>query len=272
VTEKAKLYYSVKGNGEPVIVIHGGPGLDCYYLEAALDPLSANYSLYFFDQRSLGRSEGVPSPESTTMQKLLQDIELLQTQLDLGPVHLLGHSWGSLVALYYAIHRPSHVNSLILISPVPVTYHEALEVQQRALSRLSGNDYDRLAKIASSEEFLLGDTDAVNLFMGLWFKAFAAPDKAAEIDFALTKRTAKNWSRFQTLILRDLGHFDLSSKLSSIECPCRLIHGDEDVVTLEMVKKIQQHVPQAMLHRMKDCGHFPFWEKPDAFFDLTYKI
>lgn len=118
-----KLYWEEYGNpdGEPVMFLHGGPGGACAPVMARFfDP--ARYRVILFDQRGCGKS--VPTvaaagPEvalvRNTTDHLVNDIEALRGALGIeGPMHVFGGSWGSTLALVYAIRHPAHVASLIL--------------------------------------------------------------------------------------------------------------------------------------------------------------
>ena len=97
------LYYYSIGKGEPVIVIHGGPVLDQSYMIDHFKELSKNYRLIFFDQRACGKSTADVDTASMTMKTLIDDIDQLRQKLNLDQVHVLGHSWGGMLAARYAI-------------------------------------------------------------------------------------------------------------------------------------------------------------------------
>ncbi len=118
-----KLYWEEYGNpaGEPVMFLHGGPGGACAPVMARFfDP--ARYRVILFDQRGCGKSQPTVAsagPEvalaNNTTDYLVDDINALRTALDItGKMHVFGGSWGSTLALVYAIRHPRNVASLIL--------------------------------------------------------------------------------------------------------------------------------------------------------------
>lgn len=118
-----KLYWEEYGNpaGEPVMFLHGGPGGACAPVMARFfDP--ARYRVILFDQRGCGKSQPTVAsagPEvalvNNTTDYLVDDINALRTALDItGKMHVFGGSWGSTLALVYAIRHPENVASLIL--------------------------------------------------------------------------------------------------------------------------------------------------------------
>lgn len=118
-----KLYWEEYGNsaGEPVMFLHGGPGGACAPVMARFfDP--KRYRVILFDQRGCGKSEPTvakagPAAALThnTIDHLVSDINALKAALGIvGKMHVFGGSWGSTLALVYAIRHPENVASLIL--------------------------------------------------------------------------------------------------------------------------------------------------------------
>lgn len=118
-----RLYWEEYGNpaGEPVMFLHGGPGGACAPVMARFfDP--ARYRVILFDQRGCGRSEPTVAEAGpqvaltrNTTDYLVEDINALRDALGIvGKMHVFGGSWGSTLALVYAIRHPQHVATLIL--------------------------------------------------------------------------------------------------------------------------------------------------------------
>jgi proline iminopeptidase len=103
--------------GKPVlIVLHGGPGADYRYL-LGLKALADDYHVVFYDQRGTGLSQRVPA-DSISVPTFISDLDAFVTAFGQGrPVHLLGHSWGAMLASAYTGTHPEKVGSLILAEP-----------------------------------------------------------------------------------------------------------------------------------------------------------
>jgi len=103
--------------GKPVlIVLHGGPGADYRYL-LELKALADDYEVVFYDQRGTGLSPRVPA-SSIGVQTFIDDLDAFVEAFGQGrPVHLLGHSWGAMLASAYAGVHPAKVGKLVLAEP-----------------------------------------------------------------------------------------------------------------------------------------------------------
>jgi proline iminopeptidase len=118
-----RIYWEEYGSlaGEPVIVMHGGPGAGSHIsLARFFDP--QRYRVILFDQRGCGKStpsasdnDATPALTDNSTQHLIDDVSALRHELNVnGKMHVFGGSWGSTLALAYAIAHPQTVQNLIL--------------------------------------------------------------------------------------------------------------------------------------------------------------
>ena len=110
-----EIYYEICGNpnGKPVVFLHGGPGSGCNPTQRRFfDP--NYYRIILIDQRGCGRSKPQGSTEQNTTDDLVNDINAIRKALNIDKWLVFGGSWGSTLALAYAIKYPSHVTGLIL--------------------------------------------------------------------------------------------------------------------------------------------------------------
>src|SRR5437764_7465987 len=89
------------GSGFPLIVLHGGPGLDHSMFRPYLDSLGDDFRLLYVDERGQGRSERV-DPTTLSLEVFARDVELLAEALELDSFALLGHSFGAIITTYHA--------------------------------------------------------------------------------------------------------------------------------------------------------------------------
>lgn len=115
VSNTHSIAYYLFGNtkGKPVLFIHGGPGAGTTYNDARFfDP--SKYFIILFDQRGSGKSTPFGSLKENNTQHLVEDIEKIRKHLDIKKWMLFGGSWGSTLALTYAMTYPKNVKQMVL--------------------------------------------------------------------------------------------------------------------------------------------------------------
>jgi len=108
------LFVKVMGQGYPLVLMHGGPGLD-YTTLLPLQPLADQFTLIFYDHRCNGRSDGAEI-SSMTFENLTADADALRQKLGYDQWAVLGHSFGGNVALEYALRYPQSLSHLVLMN------------------------------------------------------------------------------------------------------------------------------------------------------------
>ena len=113
-----------------LIVLHGGPGADFRYL-LGLAALADRYRVLFYDQRGSGLSERMPAA-TLTPEVFVDDLHAMVQAYGGGrPVHLLGHSWGAMLATAYTSAHPQQVASLVLAEPGFIDQESLAAMPQR---------------------------------------------------------------------------------------------------------------------------------------------
>jgi len=143
------IYYKILGRGEPLMIVHGGPGASHDYFLPYLLPLARRHKLIFIDERGSGRSE---DPAGYTIENMVEDVESVRQALGLGKINLLGHSYGGALAQAYALKYQSNLSRLILGSTWSST--KAMnEVFVRMKQHMSPELRDRIAKLEAAGLF-----------------------------------------------------------------------------------------------------------------------
>lgn len=153
----ASLFVQVIGQGYPLLLMHGGPGLDHTSL-LPLQPLGDQFTLIFYDHRCNGRSDGAPI-SSMTFENLTTDAEALRQTLGFDKWAVLGHSFGGNIALEYALRYPSSLSHLILMD----TGGDQWWVNQNAPELLAKRGYSPSA-VQAARRFYNGQFTAGEFF------------------------------------------------------------------------------------------------------------
>jgi len=117
---KALLYVTSIGMGDTIITLHGGPGNDFNYLVDAVKGNSEHNTFILFDQRGSLLSPVADSMiANLTLDIIVEDLETLRKSLHQDKMLLFGHSFGSMVAMFYYMKYPEHVKGIILSATMP---------------------------------------------------------------------------------------------------------------------------------------------------------
>lgn len=265
--EDTELYYQVMGSGNPLMVVHGGPLLDHGYLEPQIGKLSDSYQIVFMDQRLSGRSSANSDSSNIRVSTFVSDIEALREHLDLGKIHLMGHSWGGYLALHYGLEYQENLRSLVLVSPMPPR-SEQWQREEEALSSRLGEEYEkRREEILQSDEYRSDPNSAREKLLRLSFRnQFYNPVLADSLRFYLPGDYERRSELFG-LLMRDLSDFNLYPHLDTLGIPTLLIYGSQEPGAGIGGTAMDSTLPYSRLTRLDQSGHFSFMESPVAFRD-----
>ncbi|MBO6587269.1 MAG: alpha/beta fold hydrolase [Gracilimonas sp.] len=262
-----ELYVKVMGEGEALMVLHGGPGFNHDYFLPYLTPLAKHFRLILFDQRGMGRSSTNLDSTSFSIDYLVDDIEALRTELDLDAIHLLAHSWGGKLAMKYAIRYPASLKSLILSNTVAPS-SEFNEATFAAFSKL--NERQNLEELNAILDKIRGGNREVGVFEKFTKLNF----RPMFYDTSRVHELTLNFSQtyFETQSLLSLlpppnQRENLFPDLASVDVPVLIIRGELEPTPIQSDQKLVDTFPDARLINFSKAGHFPFIERPQAFKD-----
>lgn len=259
------LYYKALGEGDTVVVLHGGPGLHHGYLMKELPNLAQNYRVVFYDQRGSGKSvPAILDDEHINLDVFVEDLELLRKELGVERFTLVGHSWGGLLAMAYATRHSQHLSSLVLLSSVPSNSDGFLAFAEE-YKRRTAELAERLQAIRASESFIRGEPEAVTDFYRTLFSVYLHDTKLIE-RLPLHFEASSTVSAIKVADLLDTSvygqPFDFRPQLAKLTVPTLVVHGDSDPIPVWTAEQTAEVLPNAEFFPIKDCGHFPDIEKP----------
>jgi proline iminopeptidase len=269
--QNAELYYREIGQGRPIFILHGGPDFDHTYLLPDMDRLSGDFRLIYYDQRGRGRSSGNVQPEDVSIQSEIEDLEALRDYFRLESVAVLGHSWGGVLAMEYAIRHPDRVSHLILMNTAPASHNDYALFRQEFVKKL-GDDAEKRQALSSSAAYAEGDPDTVAAYYRIQYGATVKrpgdlEKVIASLRSSFTKESIlKSWAIEDRLMDETWGlsEYDLLPELRRLSIPTLVIHGDYDFVPVECSVHIAQSIQGARLVVLEDTGHFSYLESPNA--------
>ena len=260
-----KLYIKTFGNGEPLLVVHGGPGFNQTYFLPHLESLARHYTVILYDQRACGRS-AIPSPDSLGLKFFINDIDAIRRELGYDKINILGHSWGAIPVISYGIDYPDHVNTMILCNPVPLNHEFDAEMAAAQKKWMTKQDsLDRVLLLKSSE-FKSGNAAAYQKLMLISFRhAFYAPENFSKLNLELPGNYSVASKALYTGLGKDLGQYDFYPAIAKFKFPVLVLHGRADGIPLKASQKIQENLPSSRLVIFEKSGHFIFIEEKKKF-------
>ncbi|HEY6437392.1 MAG TPA: alpha/beta fold hydrolase, partial [Ignavibacteriaceae bacterium] len=258
------------GNGSPILVVHGGPGLNHSYFLPQFETLASNHRLIFIDQRACGKSAGSLDSTQMSLDWFVKDMEAVRKELKLGKVSVLAHSWGGLLGMLYASRYPESIRTLIIsnsVSPKAGEYDK--QTNEIISSRYTKEDSTLSAQTLKSNAFKEGDLEAYKVLFKVSFKqSFYNRSYIDSLNLTLPSDFVQK-RNILFLMAKELSDYNFYPDLKKIKCETLIIHGDYDAIPIELAQNINKSIHTSKLAVIKDAGHFPFIEQKAAFFNVV---
>jgi proline-specific peptidase len=266
-----ELHYLRLGEGPPLVLVHGGPGIGHYYLRQGMDGLAdAGFEVIYYDQRGSG---GTPlgDPDRVTFAGGIEDLDRLRGELGLEELNLVGHSFGAVLALLYAAQHPERVRCLVLCNTAP-PFIPALQsaFMSNMEKRRRAEDEAEKKRIEESDPFRRRDPAALERYIKLRYAPFFRDRENMEMaTFGFNQNTASNVIEAPGRTFRDLKDHDPVGSLAKVRCPTRVLHGEHDPVPQEFAHMIADGIEGAEYAFIKGSSHFAYLEDPALFLGVV---
>jgi proline iminopeptidase len=263
-----KHFIEKMGSGEPLLVVHGGPGIFHDYLVPHFQTLAKKYEVIFYDQRGCGKTAFPKDTSSINIETFVEDLEGIRQHLKIDKLNLIGHSWGSLLSINYAKKYPNNLKRLILVSPTPANTDFFNKTFTNMQSKRTEEDTKELIHTMMSKEFEQREEVAFRKAILLGDKVNLADQASVEELYkpmAFNKETANSLIIVNSLMERTYFNFDVTQNLDLITCPTLIVLGDLDNVPFASAQAIQDRIKGAQLVTIQTTCHYPFFEDPKEF-------
>ncbi len=260
-----QLYVVERGQGSPVIVLHGGPGLDHQTFGHYLDPLAGRWRLLFVDQRGQGRSGPAPA-ETWTLEEMARDVSGLAESLGLARYAVLGHSYGAFVALQHAVDDPGAAAATIVSAGIPSSSY--LSHVETSLAAFDEPELRERLVISWARERVVRDAqDAADLLHDQWPFHFADPydPRIAEYE-AVTGGMVYSAEVLRHFANAEYGGIEVADRLAQVTQPVLVLAGRHDrSCSVDAAQAIARGVPDGLLVVFEQSGHMMFVEENAAY-------
>ncbi len=259
------------GSGPALVCLHGS--LDHLLYRPMAELFAQEYRCVLYDQRGSGKSR-VPdlSDETMDVRNFVADLEALRDHLRLKKMALLGHSWGSGLALLYAQRYPERLSHLILVGPGPLNaemaeYYRAN--RDRMAYPVTADEFAHLRREYEEERNrrsgVSRKTDEA-LFKAWAPVMFYSREKADR--YVATYLQAGGYRR----VITDASNFEREMQLAEakkIKAPTLVVYGYQDYEPITQAYVIKDRIPQTEIAFLNRCGHMTWVDQPDEYFNVV---
>jgi pimeloyl-ACP methyl ester carboxylesterase len=245
------------GEGQPALVLHGGPAVPDY-TEGLAAELGGLFSTIRYTQRGvLPSTVGGPY----TIEAHAADALAVLDHFGVERAWAVGHSWGGHLALHLADSHPERLLGVIAVDPLGAYGSEMFAEMSANLAR--NLTADERARVDEVEELRrrgeATDDDLHERFELIWPQYFADLDGVSQVP----PRVGRECSRETNASIAE--HFErgtILQGLPDVRLPVLFVHGELDPMPLWSVEQTAALVPGAEMVAIPGCGHFPWWEAP----------
>ena len=274
-----RTWYQITGTGEdpgkyPLLCLHGGPGASWNHM-APYRQLATGRRVICYDQVGCGNSTVAEEhdPAMWTTELYVSEVDAVREALGLDKVHILGHSWGGMLGMAYALTRPAGLVSLIVeSSPASVSFwlkeldrlraDLPAEVEETLRRHEAAGTTDSAEYNETMMTFYDRHVCRVRPYPDFVQATFDAIEASPEVYFAMNGP-----SEFH--VIGPLKDFDVVANLGQIEAPTLLFCGEFDEVTPATVRQAHEAIPGSVFTVLEGCSHMAQAERPDLALGLV---
>ena len=271
-----RTYYWVAGDLDsgkaPLLLLHGGPGSTHNYFETFDDLAETGRAIVTYDQIGCGLSSMPDQPALWTAQTWLDELEEIRRHLGLTRVHLLGQSWGGMLAIAYLCDRsPQGVVSAILSSTLPSV--RLWEQEARRLVRLLPEPH----RLAIERALETGDFQdpayqtAMDFYMERYcfgLDGMEPPACVARPKQTGTQSYAVAWGANEIVCTGTLRNHEYLDALCRITQPALVLSGIDDECTPVVAKSMYDRLPRGRWELFAHSRHMPFLTERDRYMQV----
>jgi len=264
--------------GEPrkgeILCLHGGPGATHDYLLAMADLAGPDFRVTFYDQLGCGRSQ---LPKNTTLfvpERYVEEVEAFRTKMRLVRPHVIGSSWGGMLAIAYALKYQRSMTTMTTVGglhSVPLTIRE-MDRMKRGLPK---DVQQTIAKYEADGDYENPDYQkAVRVFYNKHLCRLSPWPK--ELTYSLDHVSKPVYGTMngpnEFTIIGNTRYWDVTDQLKTIRVPTLVLGGRYDEVSPIVAREIHKHIRGSELTIFPNSSHLPFWEERESFMERVTRF
>ena len=268
------VWYGIVGEREepgklPLLCLHGGPGATHDYLEPLKAMAKTGRRVVFYDQLGSGNSDHPHDPEMWTVELFVEEVDVVRRALGLERVHLLGQSWGGMLAMEYALTRPSGLTSLILadsLASIPQWVAEA----NRLRAELPPEVQQTLSKHEAAGT--TDDPEYKEAMLVFYRRHVCRLDPWPDCVNRTFDKLAQNpevyytmWGPSEFHVTGSLRNWSIVDRLGEIRVPTLMLSGRYDEATPAIVETMQRGIHGSEWTIFENSSHLPHVEETEKY-------
>jgi proline-specific peptidase len=268
-----RTWYRVVGDQRseraPLLALHGGPGSTHHYF-APLERLADERPVVLYDQLGCGRSDR-PTGLTWSLDVFREEVVAVRTHLGLERIHLLGTSWGGMLALEHVLSGATGIQSLILSSTLA-----SIEEWVREMKRLRGelppevvSTLDRHERAGTYDDPEYAAAEAV--LMGRHF--YRGPRPRPELDRMDAERGTDVYRAMlgpnEWTVVGPLKDWDVRGRLREIDVPTLVLRGRHDMSTAAVSQTLVDGIRGAQVVVFEESSHTPVLEETERYLEVV---
>ena len=267
-----KIWYEVLGGGDglPLVTLHGGPGSTHFGFEP-LQALAEDRPVVFYDQLGCGNSDRPDDPSLWRVERFVEELHMLKDALGLVKFHILGHSWGTMLATDYYLAHPEGVASLVLSSPC-ISIARWLEDCSEYQKQLPPEVQTVMAKheaagTTGSEEYKSAVEEFNKRHVMRMDPMPAAVARGRQERGAVVYETM--WGPSEFFMNGNLKGYERSGELHRITVPTLYSCGRVDEAAPDTVEWYASLTPKSEFIVYENSAHMSYWEETERYISVV---
>lgn len=278
VDDHDMVYYTLGyPDNPPLVFLSGGPGDDHRYLRSLVEHYSDEFLCVVYDQRGCGESPlDEYNEETLDIHLFMRDLDLLRQELGQYQINLLGHSWGALLATFYASFYPDNVQSAVLVGMGPLNDEMREVASANLLAPLTAEERVQYKQLKTQRKQAFENQDWVRhaqvhqdmmtrYNVQAWFYSRIMANQ-----FSQEFKANYNYNPHLSLyVMNQFFDMEIVQYLEQITAPILLVYGYQDFEPIIQAYLFQDKTPATEVVFINEAGHMPWMEKMNEFYRVT---
>ncbi len=267
-----KVWYRIAGKEEdsgklPLLCLHGGPGAPHDYLEPLEAVASSGRRVIFYDQLGCGNSDQPHDPSLWTVDLFVEEVGVVRRALGLERVHILGQSWGGMLAMEYALTQPPGLASLIIANS-PASIPQWIAEANRLRAELPPDVQAALSK--HEEAGTTDDPQYQEAMLVFYARHLCRLDPWPDCLTRAFEKLTQNPEVYNTMngpsefhVTGTLKNWDITDRLGEIRVPTLVGSGRYDEATPAIAEVVHRGITGSEWILFEESSHMPHLEEPE---------